>query len=127
MVSRLGVDELHVHPEAVATTLHRAFEHIADVQLTSELLYVNALSLEGERSVTCNHERAIDARQVRGEALGHPIHEVLLLGIAAEVGEGQYNDGKMRRRNRRRRRLAAARPRANRLNCDGLGFLHPTD
>src|SRR6516225_1553508 len=62
MVAGFGVNQLDIHSEAVASPLHRPFEHIADVQLTSELLYVNALPLEGERSVTCNHERATDAR-----------------------------------------------------------------
>src|SRR6516164_8830212 len=93
VIAGFGVDQLHVDAEAVAATLHRAFEHIADVQLTSQLLYVNPFSLEGERGVTCNYERATDARQVRGQALGHTIHEVFLLGIAADVREGQNDHG----------------------------------
>src|SRR6266446_5729140 len=100
VVAGFGVDQLHVHPKAVSRTLHRALEYIPDVQLTSQLLYVNGSALEGERGVACNHERAIDARQVRGEALGHAIDEVVLLGIAAHVRERQYHNGKMRCRSR---------------------------
>src|SRR5262245_43865205 len=70
-----------IHAQAVAATLHRAFEHIADVQLTSQLLYVNGFALERERCVARNHERATDARQVRGQALGYTINE----RIAADV------------------------------------------
>jgi hypothetical protein len=92
MISSLDVDQLHIYPKPVATALHGTFEDITDVQFTSELLYVDGFTLERERGVARNHERAIDARQVCGEALGHPIDEVLLLGITAEVCEGQHND-----------------------------------
>ena len=61
MISGLGGDHLHVHSKAVAATLHRPFKHIADVQLASQLLYVNGFALEGERRVARNHERAADA------------------------------------------------------------------
>ena len=39
-VACFGVNQLRVHAEAVPATLHRAFKHIADVQLTSELPYI---------------------------------------------------------------------------------------
>ena len=39
VVAGFGVDQLHIDPKPVAATLHRAFEHIADVQLASDLLY----------------------------------------------------------------------------------------
>ena len=38
MDTGFGVDQLHVHPKLVATTLNRAFEHIAYVQLLPDLL-----------------------------------------------------------------------------------------
>src|SRR6516164_512656 len=94
MVAGFGVNQLDIHSEAVASPLHRPFEHIADVQLTSELLYVNALPLEGERSVTCNHKRPIDTRQVRRQAFRDPIDEIILLGTAAYVSERQDHNGK---------------------------------
>ena len=93
MIAGFSVDQLHVHPKAVAATLHRAFKHIADVQLAPELLHVNGFALERERGVARNDERATDARQVRGQALGHAIHKVVLLGIAADVRERQHHDG----------------------------------
>src|SRR5262249_62203469 len=91
MISSLDVDQLHIHPKAVATPLHGTFKHIADVQLASEPLYVYGLAFERERGVACNHERAADARQVRGQALRHAIYEVLLLGIAPDVRERQHD------------------------------------
>ena len=51
MIAGFGVDQLHVHPKAVAATLHRAFEHVADVQLAPDLLEINRLAFERERGV----------------------------------------------------------------------------
>jgi hypothetical protein len=60
------------------------------------LLHVNGLALEGERRIASDDDRATDARQVRGQALGYTINEVILLGIAADVGERQYHYGQWR-------------------------------
>src|SRR6516165_10237862 len=87
VIAGFSVDQLHIHPDAVAATLHRAFKYIPDIQLASQLLYVYGLALERECGVARNDERAADARQVRGQALGHPVYEVRLLGIAADVGK----------------------------------------
>src|SRR6516225_8166245 len=102
VIAGFGIDQLHVHPKAVAATLHRAFEHIADVQLTSQLLYVDRLALEGERGVARNHERAIDTRQIRSQALGYAIRKIVLLGTAAYIGERQHHQGQARGRSWRR-------------------------
>ena len=46
MIAGLGIDQLHVHPKPVAAALHRAFQHVADVQLAPDPLHVNALPLK---------------------------------------------------------------------------------
>src|SRR6266704_1782921 len=56
MIPGRCVDQLHVHPKAAAAGLHRAFECVADIQLTPQCPYVDRLSLEGERGVTRNDE-----------------------------------------------------------------------
>src|SRR6478735_1425772 len=40
VVACFGVNQLNVHAEAVAASLHRTFKYITDVQLTSQLLYI---------------------------------------------------------------------------------------
>src|ERR1700722_13169687 len=97
MIAGFDVYQLGVDPKPVAATLHRTFEHIADVQLTPDLLHVDSFALEGERRVARDHERASDARQVRGEALGYAIGEIVLLGIATDVREREHDDGQARR------------------------------
>src|SRR5215469_4947174 len=93
VISSLGGDQLHIHPKPVTTTLHRTFKNVPDVQLAPDLLHVNGLALEGERRAVSDDERAADARQVRGQALGYTINEIILLGIATDVRKRQYHDG----------------------------------
>ena len=38
VIAGFSVDQLHTHPEPIAATLHRAFEHIANVQFPADLL-----------------------------------------------------------------------------------------
>ena len=61
---RRGADQLRVHPETLATTLYRAFEHVADVQFAADLPHVNGFALEGEGRVAGDYERAADAGQI---------------------------------------------------------------
>ena len=86
MRAALSVDELDIDAHAVAAALHRAFEHVAHVQFAADLLHVNRLALVGEGRVARDHERASDAREIGGKALGHAIDEIFLLGVAADIG-----------------------------------------
>src|SRR4051812_30592104 len=98
MFAAFRIDQLHVHPKPVAATLHRALEHVPDVQFAANLPYVDWFSLIRERAIPRDYEGATDARQVRGQALGHAIDEVILLWITAEIGEREHYNGKMRGR-----------------------------
>jgi hypothetical protein len=88
VIGCFSIDKLHVNPDPIAAPLDRAFEHVANVQLAADLLEINRPALVGKCGVATDHERAPYARQVCGQGLGHTVDEVVLLGIAAEVGEG---------------------------------------
>ena len=96
VVATLSIYELYVNPQPLAATLYRSFDDIAYVQFAPQLLHVNGFALERKRRVACNHERTRNARQIRGQTLGYPVHEVFLLGIAADVCEWQHHDGQVR-------------------------------
>src|SRR5262245_18744989 len=97
LIAGFGVDQLHVDPKSIAATLHRALEHIADVQLAADPSKINRFASVGKRGVSANHERASDARKVRGQALGYAIDKVILFWIAADIREGQNHYGQTRR------------------------------
>ena len=93
MRAGLRVDELDIDAQPIAGALNAALQHITHVQLAPDLLQIDMFSLVGESSVAPDHERAGDAREIGGQALRHAIDEILLLWIAADVGEGQNHDG----------------------------------
>ncbi len=90
--SGLGADQLDIHPQPIAAPLHRTFQRIADVQLRADLDNVDRFALEGEGGVAGDHETAVDPRQVRGQAFGHPVDEIFLLGVLRHIGERQDDD-----------------------------------
>jgi hypothetical protein len=69
--------------------LHRAFKHVADPELFSNLLGVDVLSLVGEGGVARDHEAVADAREIGCEVLGDPIGKIILGSIAREIRERQ--------------------------------------
>ena len=87
---RAGVrlDQLHVDAHAVSRALHAAFEHVANVELAANLFNVTGLSLVHKGGVARDDEGTGDAREVGRQALGDAVGEVLLFGIAADIGEG---------------------------------------
>ena len=97
MICALGVDELDVHPDAVGGALDAAFEDIADVELAPDLFEVDRLALEVEGGVSSDHPHSAHLRKVGGEALGDAVDEIVLPGIAPDIGEGKNHDRKARR------------------------------
>ena len=95
MIAGFGVDQLYIDPEPVAAALYRALQRVADVQFAADPLHIDRFALEGECGVARDNERAGDARQVRGQAFGHAIDKIVLLGIAANIRERKNNDGQM--------------------------------
>src|SRR5215510_8554633 len=60
MIAGLDVDQLHVDPKPVAASLHRAFQHVTDVQLAADPSKINRFAFERKCGVSANDERAMD-------------------------------------------------------------------
>src|SRR5271166_1046398 len=95
-IAGFGVDELHVEAHAVSAALNAALEDIADVQLAPDRLHVERLAFVGERRIAGDHDGAPYPREVGREALRDPVDEMLLLRIAANIGERQDDDREAR-------------------------------
>ena len=87
MTAGLSVNELNVDAHAVPAALDAALEDIADVQLAADLLQIDGFALVGECGVAPDHERASNARKIGRQALRDPVDEMLLLRVAADIGE----------------------------------------
>ena len=98
MIPGFGVDQLHVDAHAVSAALNAALEDIADIQLAPDYLHIVRLTFEGERRVARDDVSAPNAREVGGQALRDPVDEMLLFRVAADIGEGQDDHRKARRR-----------------------------
>ena len=87
------VHQFHDHPHLVALAQGAAGEHALDVQLAGDggggLLAVAVL----RRGIPRDHAQTGLLAQRVGQFLADAVAEVLLFGIAAEVGERQYHDG----------------------------------
>ena len=108
-----GIDELGGDAYAIAGLADAALEHEPHAELAADLLHLDRLALVGEGGVPRDHEQAGDLRKIGDQVLGHAVAEILLLGIAAHVGEWQHGDRRLVRHRRRR--------------CHGSGAVRPAD
>ena len=97
MAAGFGVNELHVDAHAVPAALNAALEDIAHVQVAADRLHVERLALVSESRVAGDHDGAPETREIGRQALRDPVDEMLLLRVAADIGEGQNDDREARR------------------------------
>jgi hypothetical protein len=88
-----AVDQLRGDPHAAAGLAHAAFEHMADLQLPRDLWHVDVLALEREGGIARGDPQRGDLGEVGDDVLGDAIGKILLLGIAAHVGEREHANG----------------------------------
>src|SRR3990170_6461053 len=89
-VGRIG--ELRGDADSVALFANAAHERIAYAEFGSDLSDVNGAALVRERGAASDHEQPGQAAERDGDVLHHAVDEIVLTGIAAEVGEGEYDD-----------------------------------
>jgi hypothetical protein len=87
-----GIDELRRDPHALARLAHAAFEHVAHAELARGLLHVDGPAFVDKARVARDDEEPAEARQRGDDVLRDAVGEVLLLGLAAQIREGQHRD-----------------------------------
>ena len=92
-----AVDQLRGDAHALAGLAHAALEHVADPELPRELPDVDVLALERERRVARGDRERGDLAEVGDDVFADAVAEILLLRLAAHVGEGQHADREPRR------------------------------
>src|SRR5581483_4931937 len=90
MAAGFGLDQLSRDAYALAALAHATLQHVADAELAPDLLDVDGFALVGEARIPRDHEQPVDPRQTGDDVLDHTIGEVFLIGIAADVLEGQH-------------------------------------
>ena len=90
-----GVDQLSRDANAVPGFPDAAFEGVAHAQLAADLLQVHRLAPVGEARVAGDYEDPFDPGQPGDDVFDHAVGEVVLLWIAAEIGERQHRDRRL--------------------------------
>ena len=83
MAAGLGVDELGRDAELVLGAADAALEHVAHVELASELPDIYRFALVLERGVAREHAEVARPRQLGQDVLGQAVAEIVLFRVAA--------------------------------------------
>jgi hypothetical protein len=87
----IAIDQLHVEAQPVAAALHAPLQPISHVQVTADLPQVDCLTLVREGGVPGDNERARNAREIDGKALGDTVGQIFLLVIAPDICKRKHD------------------------------------
>ena len=85
MLTRRRVDQLPCDADASSRSSNTTLKDVANPKLSSHISNIDGSTLVGKGRVSCDNEEPAQARKCRGDILGYPVSEVLLLGIAAHI------------------------------------------
>src|SRR5215469_16778428 len=85
-----GIDQLRSDADAAASPAHRPFENIAHAELAPDLLHIHVLTFVGKTRIAGDDKQPADAAECHNDFLYHPVGEVFVLSIAADIGERQH-------------------------------------
>ena len=86
------LDQLPGDAQPVCGPPHAALQHIADAEFLGDLADVHRLALVGKGRIPGDDEQAGEFRQAGDQVLDEPVGEILLLRVAAHIGERQHRD-----------------------------------
>jgi len=87
-----GVNQLSVDADQVTGSPDTPFEHIADAQLTANLLRIDGFVPVRECGIARDHEHVFEPRQIGCQIFADPVCEILLVRVVAEVSKRQHDD-----------------------------------
>ena len=90
MIAAHRVDELCVDAHAPRGASCAALQQVAHAKVLGDPAHVHRLSFVGKGRVAGDDEQAGDPGQVGDQVFGQPIREGFLLGIVADIDEGQH-------------------------------------
>src|SRR5262245_51227473 len=90
------IDQLRRDPHAPTGLTHTALYDMPNLQPLGHLTSVDRLALEGEYGGARHDVERGNLGQVGDDILGNAVAEVLLLRVAAHVGEWQHGDRELR-------------------------------
>ena len=92
MIVRARVDELSRDPQPVSSSTHAALQDVSHPQLAGDRLHVLGRALERHGRRAGDDAQGAHLRQIGRHFVGETVREVLVLGVRAQVREGQHRD-----------------------------------
>src|SRR6516165_8993255 len=92
MHSARRLDQLRGDPHAVPDLAQAAFKHIAYAELAADLLQINRAAFISKGRVAGDDVEPSEPRQPGDDVLDDTVDEILLLGIAAHIGERHHRN-----------------------------------
>src|SRR6516162_6019270 len=89
------IDQLPANADLLAFLANRSLHNIPDTKFPPDLLYVDSFAFVRETRIAGDYEQPPDARERRDDLLSHPICEIFLLGVAAQICKGQHSDRRL--------------------------------
>jgi hypothetical protein len=87
-----GIDELSRDAHPIGRFANAALQHVTHPELAPDLLHVDGAALVCEARVAGDDEQRLEMRQRRDDVIYHPVREIFLFRIGAQVGEGENGD-----------------------------------
>ena len=87
------VDELGRDPQVLPRLADAPLQDVTDVDRTRDLRDGLLRAFERHRRASRYDQELPDMGKVRDDLLGHPVAEVFLAFLGADVGEGEDDDG----------------------------------
>src|SRR5260370_39769868 len=91
--ARHGIDELRGDADTVAAAPDAPLQQVASVKLQADLPEIDRLALVLEGRIAADDHELGESRQLGCNVLGDAVAEIVLLRVAAEIGEWEDRDG----------------------------------
>ena len=88
-----GVDQLYSYAKTLSGASNAAFQNISYAQFLGHLLRFYGLVFVSPAGIPRDHEHTGQFGQISDQVFRHPISEISLFRITAEIFEGQYGYG----------------------------------
>ena len=87
------IDQVRGDANALACRAHATFEDRTDTQIPRNLADICIATFVSEGGSPCGDLQPLYPDECADQLFSHAIAEVVLRGIAGEIGEGQHRDG----------------------------------
>jgi hypothetical protein len=92
MGAALGIDQLCVDVNLVASPSHAPLQDIANAELAADLPHIDRFTPVGNGCGVGDHKAARNPRKIGRQIIGYTVREIFLIRVVRQVREWQHDD-----------------------------------